>query len=85
MNHGPTTSIYYEDPDHNQLEFQVENFESVEESTQFFYSPAFAQNAIGVEFDADDLLRRFREGEPEAELKRRPERGPKGLADVKIR
>jgi len=85
INHGPTTSLYYADPDGNQLEFQVENYDSVEESTKFFFSPEFAENPIGVEFDPEDLLRRLRAGEPEAELKKRPRSGAKGLDDVKLR
>ncbi len=28
INHGPTTSMYYEDPDGNRVEFQVDNFET---------------------------------------------------------
>jgi catechol 2,3-dioxygenase-like lactoylglutathione lyase family enzyme len=85
INHGPTTSLYYADPDGNQLELQVENYDSVEESTQFFFSPAFAENPIGVEFDPEELLQRLRSGEPESELKRRPDIGRRGLADVKLR
>jgi catechol 2,3-dioxygenase-like lactoylglutathione lyase family enzyme len=85
INHGPTTSLYYADPDGNQLELQVENYETVEESSKFFYSPAFAENPIGVEFDPEDLVRRLRAGEPESELKRRPDIGKRGLADVKLR
>lgn len=85
VNHGPTTSLYYEDPDRNQLEFQVENFPSIEESTRFFYSQAFAENPIGVEFDPGDMLQRLRAGESETELKRRPDVGARGLADVKLR
>jgi catechol 2,3-dioxygenase-like lactoylglutathione lyase family enzyme len=85
INHGPTTSLYYADPDQNQLEFQVENFDTVEESGKFFFSAAFAENPIGVEFDPDDLLRRLRTGEPEGELKRRPDDGARDLSDVKLR
>jgi catechol 2,3-dioxygenase-like lactoylglutathione lyase family enzyme len=85
INHGPTTSLYYEDPDHNQLEFQVENFATVEESGKFFYSEAFADNPIGTEFDPDILLARLRAGEDEADLKRRPDIGKRGLADAKLR
>jgi catechol 2,3-dioxygenase-like lactoylglutathione lyase family enzyme len=85
INHGPTTSLYYEDPDHNQLEFQVENFASVEESGKFFFSEAFAENPIGTEFDPDVLLARLRAGEDEAELKRRPDIGKRGLSDAKLR
>jgi catechol 2,3-dioxygenase-like lactoylglutathione lyase family enzyme len=85
INHGPTTSLYYSDPDGNQLELQVENYDSVAASTEFFFSPAFAENPIGVEFDPDDMLRRIRAGEPERSLKQRPDIGKRGLADVKLR
>jgi catechol 2,3-dioxygenase-like lactoylglutathione lyase family enzyme len=85
INHGPTTSLYYADPDQNQIEFQVENFASVEESGKFFFSEAFAENPIGVEFDPDELLRRLRAGESEEDLKRRPDIGKQSLSDVKLR
>lgn len=85
INHGPTTSMYYADPDGNQLEFQVENFDSVAESTRFFFSEDFAENPVGVEFDPEDLLVRLRAGVDEAELKRRPRAGAKGLDDIKLR
>ncbi|MFW2829660.1 VOC family protein [Sphingomonas sp. ID0503] len=85
INHGPTTSMYYADPDGNQIELQVDNYPTVEEATEFFYSEAFAENPIGVEFDPEDLLRRLKAGEPEADLKRRPDIGKRGLADIKLR
>lgn len=85
INHGPTTSLYYADPDGNQIELQADNYDTVEEATQFFYSPAFAENPIGVEFDPEDLLRRLRAGEPEEDLRRRPDIGKRGLADIKLR
>jgi catechol 2,3-dioxygenase-like lactoylglutathione lyase family enzyme len=85
INHGPTTSLYYEDPDNNNIELQIDNYDSIEEATAFFYSAAFAENPVGVEFDPEDLLARLKAGEPEAELKRRPNVGPKGLSDIKLR
>ncbi|BAI96212.1 putative biphenyl-2,3-diol 1,2-dioxygenase III [Sphingobium sp. TA15] len=84
INHGPTTSLYYRDPDGNHLEFQVENFETVEESTKFFFTEDFNLNPIGVEFDPDILRKRMLAGEDETELKRRPASGPVGLDAVKI-
>jgi catechol 2,3-dioxygenase-like lactoylglutathione lyase family enzyme len=84
-NHGPTTSIYYRDPDGTQLELQVENFDTIEQSTAFFKSKAFAENPIGVDFDPAELARRLRSGEPESALKQRPDIGPRGFdASVKI-
>ncbi|MFJ9367649.1 VOC family protein [Nocardia sp. NPDC101769] len=72
INHGPTTSMYYEDPEGNHIELQIDNFASDAELTDFFESGAFAANPIGVEFDADELVARFEAGEPFAELVRRP-------------
>lgn len=85
INHGPTTSMYYADPDGNQIELQVDNYDDIEDATAFFYSPAFAENPIGVEFDPDDLLRRLEAGEDETELKRRPDIGKVGLEGVKLK
>jgi catechol 2,3-dioxygenase-like lactoylglutathione lyase family enzyme len=70
INHGPTTSMYYRDPDGNRVELQIDNFESVEELKGFFRSDAFEKNPIGVHFDADEMTRQFHAGVPEAELKK---------------
>jgi catechol 2,3-dioxygenase-like lactoylglutathione lyase family enzyme len=64
INHGPTTSLYYEDPDGTRLEFQVENFDTPEETAAFFDSDEFAENPIGVTIDPTYLLERLRSGEP---------------------
>jgi catechol 2,3-dioxygenase-like lactoylglutathione lyase family enzyme len=85
INHGPTTSLYYEDPDRNSVEFQIDNIDDVVEAGKFFYSKEFAENPVGVEFDPEDLVRRYKAGEPEAELKKRPNVGPRGLDDIKLR
>ena len=71
INHGPTTSLYFRDPDGNQVELQIDNC-SLAEADAFVRSEAFAKNPIGVPFDADTLLARFRSGEPVAELTRYP-------------
>jgi len=70
INHGPTTSMYYRDPDGNEVELQVDNYDTVEEATAYFYSPEFAANPIGVDFDPDALHARLRAGEPDAVLLR---------------
>ncbi len=71
INHGPTTSLYFRDPDGNQVELQIDNC-SLAEADAFVRSEAFAKNPIGVPFDAETLLARFRSGEPVAELTRYP-------------
>jgi catechol 2,3-dioxygenase-like lactoylglutathione lyase family enzyme len=68
INHGPTTSMYYEDPDGIRLEFQVENFPTVEETARFMEGPVFAANPFGVLFDPDYLLERFKRGDDAADL-----------------
>jgi catechol 2,3-dioxygenase-like lactoylglutathione lyase family enzyme len=72
INHGPTTSLYYKDPDGNQVEFQVENFPSVAETAQYFLSQDFTDNPIGVEYDPDDLLAKVEAGVSDVDLKKRP-------------
>jgi catechol-2,3-dioxygenase len=82
INHGPTTSLYYADPDGNQLEFQIDNFDTVEEAGKFFFTDAFATNPIGVDFDPEELRARLLAGEDETELKRRPPSGPRDVTDI---
>jgi catechol-2,3-dioxygenase len=81
INHGPTMSFYYRDPDNNQLELQVDNMETIEEVNAFL-DAEYPTNPIGVEFDPDDLARRFHEGVPESELRARPNIGKRGMEGV---
>ncbi|KAI8964599.1 Glyoxalase/Bleomycin resistance protein/Dihydroxybiphenyl dioxygenase [Daldinia sp. FL1419] len=84
VNHGPTTSMYYQDPDGNILETQVDNFDTVEEPTKFMMGPEFAQNPVGVDFDPEDLIKRIRSGEPESEIKKRPNVGPREFETIPL-
>jgi catechol 2,3-dioxygenase-like lactoylglutathione lyase family enzyme len=68
VNHGPTTSMYYRDPDGNRVELQIDNFATAEEGQAWMLSPAFDRNPIGVEYDPDALVEKFRAGVPVAEL-----------------
>jgi catechol 2,3-dioxygenase-like lactoylglutathione lyase family enzyme len=68
VNHGPTLSIYYHDPDGNQAELQVDRFETNEQATAFLQSPAFSNHPIGHSVDFDDLVRRFHDGEDEKSM-----------------
>jgi catechol-2,3-dioxygenase len=68
INHGPTTSMYYADPDGNRVELQIDNFATAEEGQAWMRSPAFDRNPIGVDFDPDELVRKFESGVPVAEL-----------------
>jgi catechol-2,3-dioxygenase len=81
VNHGPTTSIYYSDPDGNRLETQVDNFDSVEEADDFMTGKYFAENPIGTDFEPEELLRRIESGESEQSIKRRIEVGPRDVPE----
>ena len=72
INHGPNLSFYYRDPDGNQVELQVDVFATNEAIEAWYAEGDFLNNPIGVQFDADDLIRRFEAGEPEAQLMTRP-------------
>ena len=82
VNHGPTTSVYYKDPDGNILETQVDNFETNEEVNDFIASNAYQTNPIGVDFEMEDLVKRLKSGESHGSIKKRPESGPRGLDTV---
>ncbi|TQN69571.1 Biphenyl-2,3-diol 1,2-dioxygenase 2 [Colletotrichum shisoi] len=77
VNHGPTTSMYYKDPDGNGVELLVDNFDTIREANEFMASRLFAENPIGTEFDPQDLVQRLELGESESSLKKRVEIGPR--------
>ena len=63
-NHGPTTSIYYKDPDGNRVELLYDNFESPDDAQRFVRSEAFQKNPMGLPFDPEQLLRCAKDGVP---------------------
>jgi len=71
LNHGPTTSMYFKDPDGNKVELQIDNFDT-DETNRWMGSGEFAQNPIGIIFEPEELLARYRGGEPLETLLRRP-------------
>ena len=68
VNHGPTTSMYFKDPDGNSVELQIDNFATAAEGKAYLTSAAFERNPIGVEYDPEDLKARYRAGASVAEL-----------------
>ena len=50
------------------VELQIDNFATAQEGQDWLRTPAFAENPIGVEYDPDQLVSRFRAGVPVAEL-----------------
>jgi len=76
VHHGVTLSMYYRDPDGNRMEFQVDCCANADEAQAFMHSDAFAANPVGVDYEADALLARYRNGASEASLLTMPAGAP---------
>ena len=81
VHHGFTLSFYYQDPDGNRIELQVESCSS-KDAFDYMRSEAFAENPVGVEVDPEALLARYRAGAGEAELTARPEGEPSAIPEA---
>jgi catechol 2,3-dioxygenase-like lactoylglutathione lyase family enzyme len=81
IHHGVTISLYYADPDGNQMEFQADCFDTVDGANEFMHGPHFELNPIGVEFDPEVMLAKLRAGVPESELLPRREQLP--VSDIR--
>ncbi len=75
IHHGVTISMYYADPDGNQMEFQVDCFETSEDSDAFFRDH-WAANPVGVEFDAEVWLAQMNDGVPVSDFLERKNHEP---------
>jgi catechol 2,3-dioxygenase-like lactoylglutathione lyase family enzyme len=67
VNHGPTTSLYYTDPDGFRVELQIDNLPQGT-TEEFTDSPEGKANVVGIIIDPEELLRRFEAGEPVRKL-----------------
>lgn len=78
IHHGTTLSMYYQDPDGNRMEFQVD-VGTLAEATMFMASDAFAANPVGIEYDPEVLLAAHRNGASEIELLKIPRGKPRPI------
>ena len=63
VNHGVTTSMYYYDPDRNQVELLVDNFETAIEGQDYMRRrSASDKNPVGIDFDPDEMVKRIQNG-----------------------
>jgi catechol-2,3-dioxygenase len=62
VHHGVTLSMYYQDPDGNRMEFQVDCYPNADAAHVFMQSEAFAANPVGVNIHLDELLAQYRSG-----------------------
>jgi catechol-2,3-dioxygenase len=79
VNHGPTLSFYYRDPDNNQIELQIDVFDNNQKVNTWLEQSDFASNPIGVIFEPEALIARYRGGESLDTLLARPVIDPADL------
>jgi catechol-2,3-dioxygenase len=68
IQHGVTTSLYYQDPDGNFVELQIDNFQTANEATHYMEGPEYGADNVGVGFVPELMLQARREGTPTEEL-----------------
>nr|WP_239096463.1 VOC family protein [Streptomyces sp. SID11385] len=71
VQHGVTTSLYYEDPDGNKVEMQVDNFATAEAATACMEGPEYDADPIGVLFRPELMIEARRAGTPAEEIQTR--------------
>ncbi|MFT5362193.1 MAG: catechol-2,3-dioxygenase [Porticoccaceae bacterium] len=82
INHGGTISFYYQDPDSNVVEMQIDVLQTNEQIDEYLQGDDYNSNPIGVDLDPDELLRRFDAGEPFEELVKREQIGRRHVATL---
>ena len=61
VNHGVTTSMYYHDPDQNQVELLVDNFATAAAGRTYMQNRSRDdKNPVGIVFDPEELVERVR-------------------------
>ena len=68
VHHGMSASLYYADPDGNQMEFTVDAFATKAEGSAYFHGGQLDTNPVGVEYDLDAWLARLRGGASAKEM-----------------
>src|SRR6266404_6820920 len=70
VNHGPTTSLYYHDPDGNRIELQIDNFDDLDKCAELMKGLENL-NPIGLLVDPDELAAQLAAGATREELVRK--------------
>ncbi len=74
VNHHFTSSLYYRDPDGNEVEISCDNLPTKEAAAAFMKSEAMTEAMVppffGSEFDPEELLKLHRSNAPAAQLAR---------------
>jgi catechol-2,3-dioxygenase len=63
VNHGVTTSMYYHDPDGNQVELLIDNFTTAVDGKNYMRQRSVNdKNPVGIVYEPDELVARARAG-----------------------
>jgi len=71
INHGPTISMYYRDPDGNRIELQYDVFSTADGANRFIQEN-YAENFMGVLFEPEDMIQKYEAGVSVDEIVKRP-------------
>jgi hypothetical protein len=71
INHGPTISLYYRDPDGNRIELQYDVFSTADGANRFI-AENYGENFMGVVFEPEDMIQKYEAGVSIDEIVRRP-------------
>jgi catechol 2,3-dioxygenase-like lactoylglutathione lyase family enzyme len=71
VNHGPTISMYYRDPDGNRVELQYDVFSTAEGANRFIHEN-YAENFMGILFEPEDMIQKYEAGVSIDEIVNRP-------------
>ena len=76
LDHGMTMSMYYQDPDGNGVEIQVDVFDDWAVSKEWMWaSQEFSEDQIGPQFDPEKVLAAYRLGASRDEVHTRARKG----------
>jgi catechol-2,3-dioxygenase len=68
IQHGVTTSLYYQDPDGNFVEMQVDNFAEPHQATEYMEGPEYDGDPVGVAFEPEKMIEARKAGVSVQEL-----------------
>jgi catechol 2,3-dioxygenase-like lactoylglutathione lyase family enzyme len=76
INHGPTISMYFRDPDGTKVELQYDVFPTPAGVNEFFASGAYEENFMGIIFDPEKMIADYEAGTPLSDITARPKLPP---------
>ena len=71
INHGPTISLYYRDPDGNRIELQYDVFSTADGANRFI-AENYGENFMGIVFEPEDMIQKYEAGVSVDEIVKRP-------------